>query len=186
MRLGTLARDGLKAFGQLERFLALVSLFTPLLLIGFNTWTVNGTISSYYSMTENVVFYVPLTVAAMLFVVNGVIRNKHWYNTVLGAALLGVIVFNTDTFHPIHLLFVAVFFGGNAIVMLVSKAAISLKVAIVVAAAIIFTGAGVGNGHWIFWLEWASLAIIAAHYVLDSLSGRFVDLYHAPARSAAA
>ena len=67
----------LSRFGRLERVLAAVCALTPVLLLWADDQPgIRGSISDYFSMQENQLFYVPLTMAAMLFVVNGVVKDK--------------------------------------------------------------------------------------------------------------
>jgi hypothetical protein len=138
-------------------------------MIAGDNWTVRGSISAYYNMTKSLLFYVPLTVAFMLFIVNGLIKRQKAYNTVLGLALAGVVIFDLDNFFYLHFGCAAVFFLGNAAVMVIftSKRELwfkALLVAIIVAAL----------GAWGFgiisllWAEWISLGIIGSHYILES------------------
>ena len=64
-------------------------------------------------------FYVPLTVAAMLFVVNGVLKEGHWYNWVVGVLLALLVVFDHDgaSRYP-HFIGAIGFFVGNVAVMI--------------------------------------------------------------------
>ncbi|HEX5631455.1 MAG TPA: hypothetical protein VFY15_07330 [Acidimicrobiia bacterium] len=163
------AMDGIKAFAQLERVLAAVCALSPLLMIWFDTWTVRESISAYYDMTDAAAFYVPLTVAAMLFVVNGVVKHRHGYNWMLGVALFGVIMLNHTAFAWPHRVAASLFFGGNVVVIALARTKPVFKVAILGAAGILFL-ASLGLDGWkLFWLEWVSLGVIATNYVLDSL-----------------
>jgi hypothetical protein len=110
---------GVRRFAKLESVLAFVCLLTPVLLILFDDRTIRDSISAYYDMEENQIFYVPLAVVAMLFVVNGVVKEKHAYNTILGVSLAGVILFNHDDFNILHGIFASTFFAGNAFVIFV-------------------------------------------------------------------
>ena len=74
----------------LERSLAAVCGITPFLLVFFDGGEVRESISAYYAMGENQVFYFFLTIASMLFVSNGVLKDGHWYNVALGVLLAGV------------------------------------------------------------------------------------------------
>lgn len=159
----------LKKFARLERILALVCITSPALMILGDSGTVRESISAYYDMTKSVLFYVPLTVAFMLFVVNGVIKHQKAYNTVLGIALAGLVLFDHDNYSSLHFLCVIVFFLGNALVMVIytSKKELWFKVLLVAIIA-------VAIGAWwlefitLFWAEWVSLGIIGWHYILES------------------
>jgi len=157
-------------FSKLERVLATVCFFAPLVLIGFDSWHVRDSISAYYDMGENQWFYVLFMVVAMLFIVNGVIKTGHFYNTLLGLALSGVVLFNKDDITWLHFLFAAGFFVGNGLVVLFSEG-LSDR-------AKWFYTIGIGAPlvlNWafdvvpLFWAEWLSFAIITVHYVADTL-----------------
>lgn len=171
--------DGVKEFARLERVLAIVCAFTPLVLIIFDGGDIRESISAYYAMDQNQWFYYLLTVASMLFLVNGVIKEQNYYNVVLGVLLAGVILFNEDDWTAIHVIFAAAFFGGNAIViLLLSRGAARIR-GTFIAIGLAMLAASLAFRLSLFWIEWLSLAVIAAHYLLDSLWG--VD-YRAIAR----
>ena len=163
------AYDGIAEFTQLERGLAGLCAFIPLIMIGFNSWKIEGSISAYFSMPTSWAFYVPLTIAAMLFVVNGVVREKHFYNRILGVALFGIILFDHKSWEPLHYLSVIVFFVGNTVVIARAHTRhINIKIGILGVAVLLFLGALAIDGWKIFWLEWASLLVIATHFILDA------------------
>ena len=159
----------------MERNLGAVLVLTPalLMLVDAGPDGVRDSISAYHDVSAPAAFYVPLTVGAMLFIVNGIVRDAHIYNTVLGLALLGVILFDHDGWTSLpHFVFALAFFGGNVLVMMFfsTNKSTRLKVAFV-------GGIAVAIALWtwtefftLFWAEWVSLAIIAGHYILDSVS----------------
>lgn len=162
----------LRRFAQLERVLGVLLMLTPVLLVCVDTGSeaIRDSISAYHDVSRPWAFYVPLTAGAMLFLVNGVVRNAHAYNSLLGVALFGVILFDHDggTSAP-HVLFAIAFFGGNFLVMAflsTNKSALhkGLLVGGVAAAIALWIFVGV------FWAECVSLAIITLHYVLHSAS----------------
>ena len=156
-------------FAKLERVLATVCAFTPAIVWWVDPGPIRDSISAYYNMAENQLFYVPLTMAAMLFVVNGVVKEKALYNTYLGAALAGVLLFNQHDFSTLHTVFAGAFFGGNVAVMLFSKKARSLKLFMAAFIALAILGWLLFDWFTQFWAEWLSLGVIAVHYVLVSL-----------------
>ncbi len=157
-------------FAKLERVLALVCLFTPALLIWSDDGPIRSSISAYYNMRENQLFYFPLTVASMLFVVNGVVKDKHIYNTFLGMMLAGVILFNHDDFGALHDVLAVGFFAGNAVVIVVysSKKERWFKLLLVAGIALSMIGWLFLKWFTLFWAEWLSFGIIALHYILES------------------
>jgi len=169
--------SGVMRFAKLERVLAGVCLLIPLLLIVFDdrvrTSMIRESISAYYNMKQSEVFYFPLTVASMLFVVNGVVKEKRTYNTILGIMLAGVILFNQDDFSILHKMCAAAFFLGNVFVILVySSKREQLWFKISLAAIIVLALLAAISFHlWtLFWAEWLSFGIIAYHYILESLA----------------
>lgn len=163
--------DGIVRFAKLERVLAVVCIFIPALLIGFDHWTVRASISAYFDMAQDQVFYFPLSVASMLFVVNGVVKEKHLYNTYLGTMLAGVILFNCRDMPLLHMLFAIAFFGGNGIVILAFSSRKERWFKAIMVALIILSMLGCFVFHLfsLFWAEWISFGIIALHYFLESL-----------------
>ena len=162
----------LRRFAHLERNLAAVLILTPALLIAVDAG-VRDSISAYHDVGPPSAFYVPLTAGAMLFLVNGFVRDAHVYNILLGLALSGVILFDHDGGSSLlHFFFALAFFGGNAVVMmfLSTNKSTPLKVGFVggiAAAAALWLAT---DFFTLFWAEWVSLAIIATHYILDSVS----------------
>lgn len=165
------AFEGVARFAKLERVLAFLCLLIPGLLILFDGGSVRDSISAYYDMEENQIFYFPLTVAAMLFIVNGVLKERHGYNIFLGLMLAGVILFNHDDFRVPHLISAVAFFGGNAgVILLFSRGYLRRFKVIFIAGILASLGALVlFDGFTLFWAEWLSFAIIAIHYILASL-----------------
>ncbi len=159
----------IKDFAKLERILAAVCIFSPALLILGDNGVVRNSISAYYDMEKSVLFYVPLSVAFMLFIVNGVIKERTFYNTALGIALAGLVLFNRNDFSFIHHLCTGVFFLGNAAVILffTSKKELWFKILLVLIIAAALAAWGL-KAISLFWAEWISLAIIGLHYILES------------------
>jgi hypothetical protein len=157
-------------FAKLERVLAILCVSTPLLFIWSDGHPLRASISAYYDMKENELFYVPLTIASMLFVVNGVVKNKHLYNTILGVMLAGVLLFNHVEFTTLHALFAIGFFAGNAIVIVVFTTKIErlFKVGLVIGIVIAMLGFYAFDWFTLFWAEWLSFVIIGVHYTLES------------------
>lgn len=165
----TKAIRNISNFAKLERILAFVCITTPIWLILGDNGSVRGSISAYYNMEKSVLFYVPLSVAFMLFLVNGVIKEKHWYNTALGVALAGLVLFNHIDYEVIHFLCAFVFFLGNAAVIVIftpkDERWFKISLVAIIVAALAVWGLKIIS---LFWAEWISLAIIGLHYILES------------------
>lgn len=165
--------DAITRFAKLERVLAVVCLMTPLLLIASDDGVqpIRESISHYFSMKQNQLYYFPLTMLAMLFIVNGVVKEKSRYNTLLGTALAGVILLNREAFPALHKVFAVLFFGGNGAVILLftSKKERWFKVTLVGVIAFTMIAHFVLGWISLFWAEWISFGVIALHYILESL-----------------
>lgn len=173
---------GIGRYTRFERVLALFLIFAPVLLILSDENTVRESISAYYDMTEAQIFYVPLTAAAMLFVVNSLVRREHPYNLVLGILLAGVVLFDHDDWTVLHSISAISFFVGNVAVIAMFSQGPSRRAKTVFLAAIATAVALWQLFDWpsLFVVEWVSLAIIAVHYVLDSIDDRRVPYSAAP------
>lgn len=163
---------GLRQFAKLERVLAAILVATPALLwLVDDRAGVRGSVSDYHDVSRPAAFYFPLTVAAMLFVVNGVLKDGHAYNWVLGVLLSVVIVFDHDgASRWAHYVGAAGFFVGNVAVMVLFSKNKSTMLKVVLAGSILVSLALWLITDWftLFWAESVSLGIIAAHYILDS------------------
>ena len=162
--------QGVRRFAKLERILAFVCLFIPAFLISFDDGPIRDSISAYYDMEQNQVFYIPLTVAAMLFIINGTVKHQHFYNTFLGVALAGALLFNHEDAGLLHGIFGVAFFGGNAavIVLYTSREERWFKALLVAVIALAMAGCFIFGWFTFFWAEALSLALIGLHYILES------------------
>ena len=161
-----------RPFVKFELVVTSVCFLIPfLLMFGDVWWSPREHISGYYTMRQAGFFYVPLTMAAMLFVINGVVRGQHWYNIGLGLALGGVIVFNHVDYFLIHNISVGAFFIGNALVFVLftPKDELWLKVIFALLMAALLAGHFVFGLYSLFWGEAFSLWVIALHFLLEAL-----------------
>lgn len=169
----------------IERVLAVVCAFSPLVMALVQNDPIRDSISHYYDMGQNQLFYVPLAVAAMLFVVNGITKQSHHYNLVLGIALFGVILFNLFDFSQVHKVFATSFFVGNVVVMWwfsdLGKNTAKFRIWFVVPIVAVALAWSFIDVFTLFWAEQISLLVIAAHFWLDSKEN--VKWYNAVGRS---
>ncbi len=165
------AVHGLAELVKLEVVVSVICCFVPFLLIIGDGGTIRQHISGYYDMGKAQYFYFPLTVAAMLFVVNGLVKEKHWYNVALGSALAIVVLFNHFDHKVIHNIAAGTFFIGNALVFIVftPRKELWFKIALAILMLVGLAGHFVFNWYTLFWAETVSLWIIAAHFVLEAL-----------------
>jgi hypothetical protein len=132
-------------------------------------------ISAYAYMQDNQVYVYLLTVASILFIVNGTIYSRRWYNIILGISLAGVALFPKNEFVILHFTCAIVFFLGSALVIVLytsKKRQLWIKISFVLG--IVFSLVF----HFIFNLisllvaEWIAFVIIAIHYILESYKKR--------------
>jgi hypothetical protein len=171
---------GLTRFARFERVLAAGLLVTPVLLWVADDFpgSLRGSISAYHDVDPPQFFFYPLTVLAMLFIVNGVLKREHWYNTVLGLLLSGVILFDHDgDSRWLHGAFAFAFFGGNILVILYASKQMAWRWRLAFAGGIALALVLWPLVEWIttFWVEVLSMVIIATHYILDSISDHIVE-----------
>lgn len=175
-------------FRNLEIGLALFCFLSPILMIVFDSCRytdmdpacmtsdgkfeqgIRAAISHYWDMPASVAFYVPLTVAVMMFLVRASIRTRFTYNWVLGSSLLLLVVFNHEQFDLLHYAGVLGFFITNVVVLVAAFAKRTLKIGVLLGAVAFFLGGNLIDsnwaGNWALWAEWASLLVIAAHFIL--------------------
>ena len=163
-------KESIIGFAKLERFLAIICIFIPLILLIFDDWTLRGSISEYADMSNNQVYVFLLSIAAMMFVVNGTINNKKWYNIVLGISLMGVALFHWEDFKWTHIIFAGIFFLGSAIVISYYTSKKQYWIACTIAIVIVLSLLAHFWLHWIslFTAEWIALGIIGIQYLLES------------------
>jgi hypothetical protein len=170
---------GIKRWLKFEGVLAATLVLSPLLLIVNDGWPTGSksSISAYYEMGDPAnlwAFYFPLTLAAMMLIVNGIIINKAWYYIVLGIMLSGVILFNHDDFSIIHNIFAYSFFIGNGIVILKARTRLFSKQAerffdrVLISIIILFVVLLLLHVVNLFVVEWVSFAMISTHFILSS------------------
>ncbi len=158
-------------FSKLERILAGLCFFIPLILRAIDG-EFRDSISAYAYMQDNQVYVFLLTLASMLFIVNGAIYRRRWYNITLGIFLAGVVLFPKDEFVILHYACAVIFFLGSTLVIVFytsEKRQLWIRISFVLG--IVFSLVF----HFIFNLisllvaEWIALVIIAIHYILESL-----------------
>lgn len=164
-------------FASVERVLAVSLLSIPLwlILLDENESSIRGSVSAYYDMTPPQAYYVPITVAAMMFFFNGLVKSRRFYNVALGVLLTVVLLFNEDgASGTVHYIAAAGFFLLNAAVIIwfsndVDKNLRNLMIAVAVVTLVLWVAV---DAFTTFWAEWVSLGVIATHFVLDSIGFR--------------
>ena len=141
----------------------------PLLL-----WIIDGqvrtSISNYAYMEDNEWFFALMSIAGAVFIMDGSIWNKRWYNIVLGCALIGIAVTphkDSMLISVIHYIFAAIFFLGGVASMIVysseKQRPFKIMLAIFVAVAMSLNFLIPNNG--LFWAEWIGMIPITFHFL---------------------
>ncbi|MET1260225.1 hypothetical protein ABV409_12825 [Flagellimonas sp. DF-77] len=181
---------------KLERLIAILLIFTPLILfLGDmeHQTEFRDSISNYFFMQDSYWFGSLLTLAAALFIYNGVqhisyqkdvelasVENRfgRGYNVIFGLALFGVLFFNHIDYVWLHYFFAIAFFGGCALAMLLTKKTglkrigdvLGLLTLVVLGVHFLleyFLMKG-ANPFTLLWAEWVGLIFIAIYFVLES------------------
>lgn len=97
---------------RLEVILAIILMFVADIL-AFIEGYYRESISDYAYSEYSYIFNMLLTIAAMMFIYNGVGYKRHWYNAILGASLLGVVLTPHLDFKILHYTFASIFFLGS-------------------------------------------------------------------------
>ncbi|MDH5589998.1 MAG: hypothetical protein OEZ65_16200 [Gemmatimonadota bacterium] len=155
---------------ELEVVLTVICASIPLILLAAAGWPPTEAISGYHDEVSPELFYMPLTTAALLFVVNGV-RAGRWYNVALGVSLAGLTFFNTTDHHGLHVFFTLAFFIGNPIVFVVfsPKDELWFKWLLAIGMAAAIASWFVFGWIHVFWAESFSLWLIATHFLFEAL-----------------
>ncbi|WP_282079582.1 DUF7103 family protein [Aquimarina algiphila] len=182
---------------QFEIAIAVFLVFTPLLLrLADPICEFRDSISAYVRMENSHYFGIYLTIAAMLFLINGFtfftkndikgeyLYNKHgrWYNVILGFSLLGVVFVPYDIkgWCVLHFIFATIFFIGSAVAIVIFTSNRHRKWGWLMLGIILFVlllhfgpkyGIIFSKGKEIlslFFAEWIGMVVIAINYILEA------------------
>ena len=179
-----------KGFSVVECLIAAICMLIPLFLFLADSKNLRASISNYAYMQDSYIFGMLLTMAAMLFLMNGALylqvrnikqqkRHGRWYNMVLGGALFGVVLFPHQEHVFVHYLFALLFFIGSAIVIALFHEPKHRKPSILIALLSLSGLAVYASNTWFIpipftgWVtlllaEWLSLFVIGVHYILEA------------------
>nr|WP_147374140.1 hypothetical protein [Allomuricauda lutimaris] len=145
-----------------------------------------SSISAYIEMERRHIFGMVFTIAAMLFIYNGVINldvsfqeqmyqfdfwQERGYNIVLGTVLFGVLLFPYNVYPKTHYTFAFLFFiGCTLVIAFIHDKEDTVISYIIAAASILALVAHLINKKWInlFWAEWIALTVIGIHFILEA------------------
>ena len=160
----------MKKFTDLKIIQAFGFLLIPLILI-ILTGEVRSSISNYAYSSSNNSFVMMLTLAGALFVYDGYVERKRYYNMILGISLIGVALTPHLDYYYLHYSFAGIFFLGSVATMIIysSKKQRPFKIlagAFILISMILFF---VFNIYSLFWAEWIGMIPISLHYVGEAL-----------------
>lgn len=146
---------------------ALAFLLIPLVLI-FVQGGVLKSISEYANYSP-MTFALSLSLAAAIFIYDGVSYETRWYNIYVGMALIGVVLFINHLFPIIHYTFAGIFFLGSLFNMVYFSSNKQRFIKSIVAFGVLFGMAGHYFFGWysLFWAEWIGMVPISIHYILE-------------------
>lgn len=154
-----------------DKWLVLLLITMPLILVAFDNWQVRPSISNYVYMQHNQVYYFLLIISASMFGYSGALWLKN-YNILLGVALLGVALTPHLQYPTLHFSFAIAFFLGSVFVMIYysSKKQRKFKIiaGVIILLAMLFHFAF--NTFSLFYAEWIGIIPIAIHYIGESLN----------------
>ena len=156
-------------YAKLEVFLSVLLLMIPLLLININN-EIRPSISDYAYAKHSNYFVLLLSLSGTMFIYNGWVKCKHWYNIILGLSLFGVALTPHLDYLILHYCFASVFFLGSTAVMIIfsSQEQRLLKVLAgsLILLAMLFHF--IMNWYSLLWAEWIGLVPISIHFIGES------------------
>jgi hypothetical protein len=124
-------------------------------------------------MVDNEWFFSLMSIAGAVFIMDGSIWNKRWYNIVLGCSLIGIAVtphLDSPLITALHYSFAALFFLGSVATMIIysSKNQRPLKIMLAIAVAVAMSLNFLIPETGLFWAEWAGMIPITFHFLGES------------------
>mgnify|MGYP006162816173 CR=1 FL=1 len=169
----------LRGLRQFEVVLALILIFFPVALRLEDS--TRESISKYHDLNDPRWYFMPLTAATMMFVVNGLVRREHGHNVVLGVLLFGVVFWDpVGVSRGLHTFSAAAFYLVAFSVIALQLSAYLTKEEdrskigrqwLVTLATLVLLGAvmlSVKVASNTFWMETIGLWLIALHYIWHS------------------
>lgn len=155
----------------LEIGLAVLLNFVPMILfLSDGSW--RSSISDYAYSRFAYVFCLLLTLAGSLFLFNGFFFKRHWYNTILGAALFGIVLTPHNDFSTLHYVFASIFFVGSILAIQLSsntnfrvtKTVFSIIISLALLAHFVL------GWYSLLVAEWIAILPISVHFISKSIN----------------
>lgn len=163
----------IKRLMKLELILSSLLIFIPFILFLIDG-ELRSSISDYAYMSDNHFFVVLLTVAGAMFINNGSLWNRQFYNIILGVALIGVACTPHEDIPIPHYIFASIFFVGSLIIMVLNGSLTRILFSVLIAIGML--------GHFVFglysllWAEWIGMLPITVHFILKSCHKNSLNL----------
>ncbi len=160
-----------KDIKRLEISVAFLLMFIPLILkLIDGSW--RPSISDYVYSHQSFAFAFLLTLAGSMFLYNGIGYKRHWYNSILGVSLFGVVC-TPHLDYPIwHYFFATNFFVGSVVSIGLSSN-IAFRGFKFFISGIVVLGLILHFAFNLFSLlvaEWIGIIPIATHFIIKSLT----------------
>ena len=162
--------ENVKDIKRLELTVALILVFTPLILKLLEDVAYRPSISNYAYSSINYVFVFLLTLAGSLFLWNSIGYKRHWYNSFLGVSLFGVALTPHLDFPVAHYAFAGCFFISSILSISLSSN-VAFKnfkyiASFIIALALILHFAF--NLFSLLVAEWLGIIPITLHFILKT------------------
>jgi len=159
-----------KRITKLEVLLAVFLLLLPLILILVNG-EIRPSISNYAYAKHEDSLVAFLTIAGCLFLYNGTIYGKKWYNIVLGCSLFGVALTPHLDYPVLHYSFAGLFFLGSVATMIIfsSPAQRELKIVLGTLIVLALLNYYITEMYSLLVAEWIGILPISIHFIGESL-----------------
>ena len=152
-----------------DKWVVLLLITMPLILIAFDDWNVRTSISNYVYMKHNQVYYFLLIIGSTMFAYNGALWRKN-YQILLGATLLGVALTPHKEYVILHSISAGLFFLGSIFVMIYysSKKQRIYKIYVGLFITVVMLLHFILKAYSLFYAEWLGILPIAIHYLGES------------------
>lgn len=157
---------------RLLKFTGIMSVlmfFIPLVLIIVNGG-IRTSVSDFAYMEHSEWYCVLITMAGAIFIMDGTIWNKRWYNIILGCSLVGVALTPykmSPLINIIHNSLAGIFFIGSVFVMILYSSAYQRPLKVILGGVIVvaMTLHYVFPVYGLFWAEWIGMLPITLHFL---------------------
>ena len=133
---------------------------------------VRSSISNYAYMTHPEYFYSLLSIAGAVFIMDGSIWNKRWYNIILGCSLIGIALTPHLALPNLHYFFSGIFFAGSVFTMIYYSSPLQRGIKIFFGGfvALVMLLNLIIPTFSLFWAEWLGIIPITIHFLGEAFN----------------